>query len=64
MRILKTEVDPSKIVTFLQSLMSLKENDPLRTNVSSMLASEKWGEIMLTFRESEGTDEGIDMSVD
>ena len=64
MRILKTEVDPSKIVTFLQSLMSLKENDPLRTNVSSMLASEKWEEIMLTFRESEGTDEGIDMSVD
>lgn len=64
MRVLRTELDPSKIADFLQDHMSLQENDPLRMNLTSLLPWDKWDEIMMTFRESEGIDEGIDMSVD
>merc|ERR1711871_541883 len=64
MRILRTEVDPSKVANFVQDHISLEGNDPLRINLSSLLPSDEWEEIMMTFRESEGVDEGIDMSVD
>ena len=64
MRILRTEVDPSRVANFLRDHMSLKENDSQRTNLSAVIPPEKWEDIMLVYRDSEGVYEGIDTSVD